>query len=883
LNAFGNNINYTRQEFESVFLGMSGSVCMIIYCRGEPVFVTEHLKERFGFESYDMREIHQRLFSQDGGRNIFRDHMEAAIRGKAETRYYTLCRNDGVAVRTSVEITPLGKLEGKPLVGCLITERPPVEFMQDILLDEKDLFRLIAEESINGIALVNDRLEIVYANPALLKIYGYDSFEEFKAVPLVNHFAPESLHTVIERAQNWREGRRNPPRFSYKIITKQGEVRVLDVLASDFYAGGEHYHLNSVLDVTEMERAQKELRESEERYRLHFENVQEIIFSIDPQLRIVDISPSVEPLLGYRPEEIVGRAFSELKVAPPGLVENIYYTARRAFDGEAVNEAEYELLARDGSRKVGSVSAKPFYVDGKVVQVFCVARDVTERKQAEAALRESEEKYRSLFEDSRDGVFIISREGVVLDVNRAASEMVGYEVEELVNLRIEDLLEDPAEADRFRAAIDSAGGVRDHETRLKKKDGTVIDCLFSASVKRSRFGRVLAYQGIVRDVTEQKAALRALRQSEERYKLLVEKSPDAIAIYSDGRIRYMNPACRRLMKFPERADELIGKPVMQFVHPDFHQDVKKRIEKVSKGEADYGFFEETLIRFDGSLMKVEVAIAPIEFEGKPALQAVVRDISDRKRAEAALRESEARFRHLAESTDDVIWTMNMDLENTYVNCAIERFRGYTPEEHMGQKLSDILVPHSFDHVVGVLKKELELEARGEIDDPYKSRVMELEYRKKDGSTVWAELRSTFMRDRHGNIIGVRGVTRELSDRRKAVKDLAQQESLLRAAMNNLGQAVIIMGPDQKVRFANRAAEELFHKENGSLAGIEVKNLIHSGDRRKWRCMTQKLLDGESEQNISLRLANGKESKEAPVTARRLGPASDDVLILIHPE
>ena len=161
----------------------------------------------------------------------------------------------------------------------------------------------------------------------------------------------------------------------------------------------------------------------------------------------------------------------------------------------------------------------------------------------------------------------------------------------------------------------------------------------------------------------------------------------------------------------------------------------------------------------------------------------VRYAIERKRAEEQLRESETRYRLLAENASDFIWTMDMDLNLTYVSPAVTRLRGYTVAEVMAQTLDESLTPASFEYTMKVWLEEMELENAGTAD-PRRSRIMELEYNRKDGSTVWAESRVTALRDVDGKMVGILGVTRDISERKRAEDALRESEARYRLLAEN---------------------------------------------------------------------------------------------------
>ena len=175
----------------------------------------------------------------------------------------------------------------------------------------------------------------------------------------------------------------------------------------------------------------QQVKESEEKYRLHFENISDVIFSIDPEYSIISISPSVETILGYRPEELIGKHFQDLNILAPEYLEIAFSETLRALKGENIDSSVYEFIAKDGTRKFGEVKSSPLFRDGEAVAMIAVARDITDKKLAEEALHREKEKFRVLVEESPLGVSIIGKDGNYKYLNPRFIELFGYTQEDI--------------------------------------------------------------------------------------------------------------------------------------------------------------------------------------------------------------------------------------------------------------------------------------------------------------------------------------------------------------------------------------------------------------------------------------------------------------------
>ncbi|MGA2317856.1 MAG: PAS domain S-box protein [Thermodesulfobacteriota bacterium] len=270
---------------------------------------------------------------------------------------------------------------------------------------------------------------------------------------------------------------------------------------------------------------------------------------------------------------------------------------------------------------------------------------VKEHKCAEEALRESEERYRSLFEGSRDAIYTNSREGKILDANQSMLDLFGYSREEMIGLKARETYVHPEDRLKFQQKIEREGFVRDYEIKLRKKDGTELECLFTSIVRRSADGNIVGYQGIIRDITERKQAGEKVKQASEEWELTFNSIKDLVSIHDkDFRIVKVNKAFAGT--FGMENGELIGKKCYEIIHgtEEPWPNCPHRQTLGCGKPVTEEFWEPRRGRY------LEVSASPIYNEKGEMIGTIhiTKDITDRKQVEEVLRESEEKYRVLVE-------------------------------------------------------------------------------------------------------------------------------------------------------------------------------------------------------------------------------------------
>ena len=314
------------------------------------------------------------------------------------------------------------------------------------------------------------------------------------------------------------------------------------------------------------------------------------------------------------------------------------------------------------------------------------------------------------------------------------------------------------------------------------------------------------------DGTISMAATEALKESEERYRRLADSTFEGIVLHDNGTIVDANKRIEEIAGYTR--EELIGTNMLGLLEPGSKDLVRRKIQ-----EADESPYEIEARAKDGTLLELGVLGKVISYKGSTIRVASVRDISEQRAAEEALRRSEERYRLLAENLHDVIWTMDLDLNYTYISPSVEIQRGYKPEELLGQSIQNVMTPESLGKVMRVVEEVLKPILAGAAD-PHTSVTLELEMYRKDGTSILTEMSISLMMDDDNAPIGILGVTRDITERKAAVEAIDRSESRYRLLAENAEDIIFTLGNDLTLNYVSPSFVRL--------TGHSVEELIEMG-------------------------------------------------------
>jgi PAS domain S-box-containing protein len=526
-------------------------------------------------------------------------------------------------------------------------------------------------------------------------------------------------------------------------------------------------------------RADDALRQSEERYRKLVENGPAILYTatLDAASTTTYISPQVERTLGFTQADYQANPDIWRQRLHPQDRDRVMAEVEKSRSAHQVFVSEYRLLAKDGH--VVWMRDEASYIcdaNGKPVLLQGVMYDITDRKQAEAAKRVTEEKYQTLIENLNMGVFRTSAdaEGRFIEVNAAHVRMLGFEsADDLMRTRVADLYVNPAERTSLLDALRKQVYLRNHMVHLRKRDGTPILASLTARAHFSADGQMDWLDGVIEDITEQRQTEQALDKSREYLDKIINSIGDPIFVKDrEHRLVLANDAECALIGRPRL--EILGRTDYDFF-PKQQVDVfwAKDEEVFRTGQENIN--EEQITRADGITRTIVTKkTLYTDPSGNQFIVGVIRDITDISNAEAALRAGEARYRSLAEGSPDMVFLVDREGRVLYANAMALRQFLLPPDKVIGARQEDLFPPELAQRHLLSIQKVFDT---GVL---FATEVPEMLQR----HDIWIDTRLVPVRDDAGQVTAVLGIARDVTDRRRTEEERRRLASNLLEVQEN---------------------------------------------------------------------------------------------------
>ncbi len=518
---------------------------------------------------------------------------------------------------------------------------------------------------------------------------------------------------------------------------------------------------------------EKELSESMKEFQTLFDLMPDPVVIVDRKGTFLAVNRKAEEITGFKREELLGQNLLWTRILTARSKATLMKNLAKRMMGMQLAPYEVEALTRDGEQIPAEVNAVRIEYEGKPAALV-IFRELRERKKAEEALRESEERYRTIFELSPDSIVTVDTQGVITSCNAAATKMLGYSKDEMIGKHFsktgifstEDL---PYYTELFNSFL-RGKAKKPAELTFYRKDGTPLLCDVRLSLLKEGT-KTTGIQAISRDITERKKAEQALRESEEKFRNLAEQSPNLIFINKKGRVVYANKKCEESMGYKKEEFYSPDFDFFTLIAPESKDLVKSNYTSHMEGE-EVSPYEYALITKEGERVEALLTTNLITYEGEPAILGTITDITERKKAEEELiRLSSA----IKMSTDGVV-VSDINGKIIEVNEAILKMYGAENQEDLiGKGSSDFLDPQDREKALAEMKEVLT-----------KGYNKSVEYRviTKDQNKINVEISTTLRKNTEGKPTGFVGIVHDITERKRFEERL----SALNAYSRNLNMA-----------------------------------------------------------------------------------------------
>ncbi len=666
--------------------------------------------------------------------------------------------------------------------------RQLIDDVEEALVESETKFRLLFEQSPDPVFLMEDG-KITDCNDAAVSILDCPDKKMLLGIALADvspAMQPDGQSSVEKEKQFLALiGEKGHARYEWVYKTFGGREIWADVSLTLVPVSGRLTSHVVWHDITDKKRAEENLKQANEKYRSIFENAVNGIFQITPEGCFISANLALARMYGFdTPEEMVETVSN---------IENLYVNPRERTrlkelmeENGFVEKYEVEFYKKDRNRVWISVSARAVrQADGKILYHEGFVEDITKRKEVEYALFKEKETLLTILNNNPMGVILTNRNGVFLYVNQEFINITGYTHQDVPTGRdwFRKAYPDPqyrrGALDFWRNRVMSESREwADEEFTIRCKDGHAKDIEFRSILLKDYIITVL------KDVTKRKQAERALQESEEKFRLLFEKSADPIFLLTKGRIIDCNESALALMHCSNK-EQLIGlspSDISPEVQPDGMRSAEKarKIVKIAlKQGMDH--FEWMLRRLDGDEVLVDGSFTLIRLADKPTLFTVWRDITERRRSEDALRQAEEKYRKIFENATEGIFQTTVGGRVISANTAFAGLFGYDSVEEMISSINDV----AYDIYVDPKRRD---DLKRLLGEEGFVKNFEVKCRKRDGNVIWISTNMKVVRDGSGNILYYEGTMTDITERKNIQEELERKSRSLEdanAALNVL--------------------------------------------------------------------------------------------------
>lgn len=588
-------------------------------------------------------------------------------------------------------------------------------------------------------------------------------------------------------------------------------------------------------------------------WRKIFDAISDFVFILDRNFKIVEVNKAICDFLKKEPQDLIGKRCYEVIHGIDKPWPNC--PSKKMFE---IKKTTTEEISDPNLGVPLSITASPIFDNkGALIGAVHTAKNIAEQKKTEEALRESEEKFRKIFDSANDALIYLNGSGRILDVNRKAIEVFGGARKELLGKRFPEInifsvREIPNLVKNFAEII--AGKEPRLSVSIKNKKGQDIILECSASLMKQDH-KGINVMVVARDITEHKKAEQVLKQSEEKYKALVENATDFIfMIDRNNRVLSINKAGARL--FRKKPEEIIGKSIFNLFPKQIATNYSKNLKKVFQTGKPQ--LSEPKMVIGKKELWLSASLSPLrDYKGKiVAAMGVSRDITERKKAEEKIRTEKKKLEAYIDSMADGVVILDTKGKVINVNKSYTKIFGREKNEVVG-KLSFTTGDIPKREIPKTLLILKEIIKKGSIEN------RELSLLTKEKKEIPILFSANLVRDTAGKLTNIFAVFKNITERKKAERALIKEKEKLQTYLDTAGIIILIISPENKVLFMNKKGFEVLGYKGWEILGKDwPTNFVPEKNRADVRDIFEKLINDEGKQieyfEIPILTKGGKE-------------------------